>query len=222
MARGNGKRSGSSPLARGLQGARLAAVSGLGIIPARAGFTSGRRCWCQRRWDHPRSRGVYAMDLADALGVPGSSPLARGLPLFLPWILRSRRIIPARAGFTEESKRGVNGRGDHPRSRGVYVSPIRKGRGVQGSSPLARGLRQARRQARADARIIPARAGFTSTSAAATARARDHPRSRGVYVHLVCSHVRSGGSSPLARGLPTGTQQGPPHVRIIPARAGFT
>ena len=53
------RRSGSSPLARGLLG-RREPDSGWGrIIPARAGFTrarSGRRT-CSS--DHPRSRGVY-------------------------------------------------------------------------------------------------------------------------------------------------------------------
>ena len=40
------------------------------------------------------------MDLADALNIPGSSPLARGLPVHELLVARDHGIIPARAGFT--------------------------------------------------------------------------------------------------------------------------
>ena len=68
----------------------------------------------------------------------------------------------------------------------------------------------------------PARAGFTSATNGCAVRTRDHPRSRGVYVHGVLTAGGSNGSSPLARGLHfrrcrTGRLHG-----IIPARAGFT
>ena len=56
---------GSSPLARGLQQGLARPQPEAGIIPARAGFTRrpGRRG--RRRWDHPRSRGVYAVTGAE-------------------------------------------------------------------------------------------------------------------------------------------------------------
>ena len=71
---------GSSPLARGLHVPEDVPRLAQGIIPARAGFTSGTRGRCARSPDHPRSRGVYALfgPLGDLAG--GSSPLARGLP----------------------------------------------------------------------------------------------------------------------------------------------
>ena len=50
---------GSSPLARGLRRLTEDQVAGWGIIPARAGFTCGRRRHPWWRRDHPRSRGVY-------------------------------------------------------------------------------------------------------------------------------------------------------------------
>ena len=53
------------------------------------------------------------------LGVGGSSPLARGLPVDLDL---------------------VGGAGDHPRSRGVYVEEAGGASIADGSSPLARGL----------------------------------------------------------------------------------
>ena len=51
---------GSSPLARGLLKPLHSGTAVLGIIPARAGFTTkGGQSWSES-WDHPRSRGVYA------------------------------------------------------------------------------------------------------------------------------------------------------------------
>ena len=70
-------------------------------------------------------------------------------------------IIPARAGFTVEERVGVGHVGDHPRSRGVYGTPIWVSTWDDGSSPLARGLQVDRRDRRPIHRIIPARAGFT-------------------------------------------------------------
>ena len=71
---------GSSPLARGLHAVTRDAPSARGIIPARAGFTGGHLGARDRRWDHPRSRGVYHGDHLHVFGSWGSSPLARGLP----------------------------------------------------------------------------------------------------------------------------------------------
>ena len=94
-------------------------------------------------------------------GVAGSSPLARGLH---PRILDPRhpgRIIPARAGFTREVGDGLSVPWDHPRSRGVYDNEPLKGIHLDGSSPLARGLRVGIARLLVGYGIIPARAGFT-------------------------------------------------------------
>ena len=91
----------------------------------------------------------------------GSSPLARGLPLTGSSGTGSPRIIPARAGFTQDRLGAVNT--EH------------------GSSPLARGLRRLSDHLGMAARIIPARAGFTNPSAFENGIGKDHPRSRGVY-----------------------------------------
>ena len=74
---------------------------GDGIIPARAGFTDADIRRAYRGGDHPRSRGVYGRVGVTMGGAEGSSPLARGL-LELPDLSQERRrIIPARAGFTD-------------------------------------------------------------------------------------------------------------------------
>ena len=49
--------------------------------------------------------------------------------------------------------------------------------------------------------IIPARAGFTYIDKWGEVKARDHPRSRGVYPASGIGAEAMVGSSPLARGL---------------------
>ena len=172
---------GSSPLARGLRRPARPAGPWAGIIPARAGFTSGRELRQSRAQDHPRSRGVYSASARRAISAAGSSPLARGLRDERQHGGRLGRIIPARAGFTRGGSTPPPGAGDHPRSRGVYAHRTRG--------------REQRMW------IIPSRAGFTSISWCARGRSADHPRSRGVYRLLLGRQIRNHGSSPLARGL---------------------
>ena len=174
-------RAGSSPLARGLLDGARGQERGVRIIPARAGFTrhGGRQARCG--WDHPRSRGVYLpLSYNDWLRA-GSSPLARGL---LPAAIKeaaAMRIIPARAGFTPRRTLSSSSRRDHPRSRGVYTFALAMGAPSFGSSPLARGLHDGTPDDDRSRRIIPARAGFTSSTGRSAPPTWDHPRSRGVY-----------------------------------------
>ena len=152
----------------------------------------------------------------------GSSPLARGLRVRGRPRLPGGGIIPARAGFTPHGAGERCGVADHPRSRGVYEAGLEQTAPVKGSSPLARGLLLRGLDLLAQARIIPARAGFTGRAPHLHARPPDHPRSRGVYTgwrgHSFCGW----GSSPLARGLPRRRPGRELRRRIIPARAGFT
>ena len=234
---------GSSPLARGLLGDRDDGQAGVGIIPARAGFTRTSRSTCSSTRDHPRSRGVYGGQPGGVTTDAGSSPLARGL--LRGGLLRVNciGIIPARAGFTRSRTPVGLSAADHPRSRGVYGA-VRAGwgqcRGIiparagftstatartslwMGSSPLARGLQVGRSGHRDDRGIIPARAGFTGTPHSLCGPVPDHPRSRGVYQFETPEKRLESGSSPLARGLRWGDRSDRTHRGIIPARAGFT
>ena len=153
---------GSSPLARGLLTDCDGQWALAGIIPARAGFTHRVYLHRARPPDHPRSRGVYSWVGAPAPRALGSSPLARGLRSPPRSRILSRRIIPARAGFTTCARRGPGSWKDHPRSRGVYLSSPPCRWRARGSSPLARGLPGGGVEERASLRIIPARAGFTT------------------------------------------------------------
>ena len=173
--------SGSSPLARGLRAISDGRIYTRRIIPARAGFTISRSGSNLILQDHPRSRGVYWRMSARIPLKSGSSPLARGLRVMLTTGTATVRIIPARAGFTLSARRRRIMAGDHPRSRGVYPAIKRAGRGIAGSSPLARGLRRSVASIVREARIIPARAGFTAILWTEWPSRTDHPRSRGVY-----------------------------------------
>ena len=170
-----------SPHARGLHPEPDRVVHVHGIIPARAGFTTAISRRPATSWDHPRSRGVYWGLSGPPISPTGSSPLARGLR-------RQHDVSHARPP-------------DHPRSRGVYAGLRGHPTCMTGSSPLARGLPDDRLQVRQEARIIPARAGFTAARAMPWWSLPDHPRSRGVYTrHSYYVSIRAG-SSPFARGL---------------------
>ena len=173
---------GSSPLARGLLCAPFWMPVHTGIIPARAGFTPSCANPAAASADHPRSRGVYRATLNERIVKHGSSPLARGLRQPPSPPVQYSRIIPARAGFTDKWSVVAKVKGDHPRSRGVYSMRSNLTITPGGSSPLARGLRNAQLR-----RYY---------------RGGDHPRSRGVYITLKDSLKKIPGSSPLARGLP--------------------
>ena len=152
----------------------------------------------------------------------GSSPLARGLPPRRTPDHGADRIIPARAGFTEQDVADLSADADHPRSRGVYPHSLGAAAYPVGSSPLARGLLRGGGFPGHPRGIIPARAGFTSRLRAHPPGDQDHPRSRGVYVWGLESDAAAAGSSPLARGLLQGGCRRAACHRIIPARAGFT
>ena len=213
---------GSSPLARGLRDRVRFGSARARIIPARAGFTWRRWAFYLPRQDHPRSRGVYgSISAVDPVAV-GSSPLARGLQMIAQVLRPLVRIIPARAGFTSRPCPARTRKPDHPRSRGVYGLLCGVGHAPKGSSPLARGLHMRLEKGIVADRIIPARAGFTSSCPSGVWTVRDHPRSRGVYQQIVSDEAAKKGSSPLARGLLGRVRRRILLRWIIPARAGFT
>ena len=192
------------------------------IIPACAGFTWSRdRCHATGT-DHPRMRGVYRVTARRPMSQQGSSPHARGLLWGEPTMWALVRIIPACAGFTRLSVCRRVRASDHPRMRGVYWEDGSGARPAVGSSPHARGLPVGVRDQPAAGGIIPACAGFTTPAGDLSMHCRDHPRMRGVYSQSSQSRGSSAGSSPHARGLPSGTSRQRVSSGIIPACAGFT
>ena len=211
------------PRTRGVYGpGRPEGGPGRRIIPAHAGFTTGRSRPTPHRADHPRTRGVYPIATDATSGSYGSSPHTRGL-------LSCRRpgaevegIIPAHAGFTTRSPPCRSRPPDHPRTRGVYAILIDVFARSRGSSPHTRGLPENTCPRDTGVRIIPAHAGFTHAGPPAWPCGADHPRTRGVYYSRWAWVVVLAGSSPHTRGLPSGMTGSSLRSRIIPAHAGFT
>ena len=94
---------GSSPHARGTPMFKVGVVDRGGIIPACAGNTDSERLSPSIRGDHPRMRGEHRFGMACALFHAGSSPHARGTPLWGTVFDHCRGIIPACAGNTESN-----------------------------------------------------------------------------------------------------------------------
>ncbi len=213
---------GSSPLARGGRRARACGTRGGGLIPARAGRTSPPRWLRPHGQAHPRSRGADARSARRRRPKRGSSPLARGGRGRRCQVEVGPRLIPARAGRTCGSAAPSSAPWAHPRSRGADdVSHLRSYAPV-GSSPLARGGPALAGVSPDAVGLIPARAGRTGQTAAASAARPAHPRSRGADKDPPARSAMRSGSSPLARGGPAWPAQAAPERRLIPARAGRT
>ena len=152
---------GSSPHTRGLPRRKTRPWHIHGIIPAHAGFTCAILALTLNSGDHPRTRGVYAVQDRVAHWIAGSSPHTRGLPRLAQLEEEAGRIIPAHAGFTAVYCDAVCDTVDHPRTRGVYVPVAAAHLGPAGSSPHTRGLPATVTSVTVTRRIIPAHAGFT-------------------------------------------------------------
>ena len=187
------------------------------IIPARAGPTGRRSCRWSWRADHPRSCGANADQRMAVDDMNGSSPLVRGQPNHRQNTRWHYRIIPARAGPTWAATRRPRPSSDHPRSCGANDAALAVIGCVGGSSPLVRGQLRSSGSVGGFSRIIPARAGPTSSERHAPSTMTDHPRSCGANAVGLISAPFRGGSSPLASWIVSNL---PP--RIIPARAGPT
>ena len=191
---------GSSPLARGTPKFPLFQLVCMRLIPARAG---NRRHRVQLRATppaHPRSRGEH-LTIRQLLPVLfGSSPLARGTPSWLQGVQGGTRLIPARAGNTRDLPSSSGSAAAHPRSRGEHLLISGLFQGVRGSSPLARGTLGDPNMSATATRLIPARAGNTSSTANRFFHRKAHPRSRGEHNKVASAGEGVTGSSPLARG----------------------
>ena len=213
---------GSSPLARGTPDHGVGASLRGRFIPARAGNTGSPWSHPSPRTVHPRSRGEHPVSRSRTAVIAGSSPLARGTRHDVGRNPDEVRFIPARAGNTSEISTSASSRPVHPRSRGEHKIPHSHRATPSGSSPLARGTRDARCPWKRSYRFIPARAGNTPRPAVPSIGHPVHPRSRGEHLTVPLRDHGYLGSSPLARG--THPLLPPPDEprRFIPARAGNT
>ncbi len=213
---------GSSPLTRGKRPNEHPDDHTQGLIPAHAGKTQSLKSARRGHRAHPRSRGENSVHAATILMAVGSSPLTRGKLDKAARLARRGGLIPAHAGKTPTGTRWTGGQGAHPRSRGENArSPIHDYT-KEGSSPLTRGKRVAKKQRSGVFGLIPAHAGKTVSVIEMISPMGAHPRSRGENVAVRADSRWSSGSSPLTRGKrDTGhgflLDQG-----LIPAHAGKT
>ena len=170
---------GSSPLTRGKLPSAHAGAGAGGLIPAHAGKTPGSGGFLRGRRAHPRSRGENPCPASSSTTSRGSSPLTRGKPEGLVWVVDQTRLIPAHAGKTRTEQPTPPPHSAHPRSRGENVPSHRSHPAGAGSSPLTRGKPDGLQAAKPVVRLIPAHAGKTWRRRACWCPAPAHPRSRG-------------------------------------------
>ena len=159
---------GSSPLARGTLMALAKIRMLLRLIPARAGNTRYPSARPAARTAHPRSRGEHLSSNRSMSMRCGSSPLARGTQSYSKKESKEHRLIPARAGNTGGRRQFMSWQTAHPRSRGEHPNNGFQSGANLGSSPLARGTRDWVPEDLAPDRLIPARAGNTTTKPSTT------------------------------------------------------
>ena len=174
------------------------------------------------RSDHPRACGANVSPTTPRPAKAGSSPRVRGKPGSCRCSGRHRRIIPARAGQTQWREPEHNAPADHPRACGANSNKGSATVSASGSSPRVRGKRERVGGDGTAMRIIPARAGQTTSRTRTACSTPDHPRACGANHSPVERCSAMSGSSPRVRGKPplAVSLHGP--RRIIPARAGQT
>ena len=193
-----------------------------GLIPAGAGRTGQTGPGCGERTAHPRWRGEDERAAEQLAPSEGSSPLARGGHVSRNDPDLAQRLIPAGAGRTHPPLRTIELRRAHPRWRGEDLTAGTTKAFEAGSSPLARGGRSPHGRRGRGGGLIPAGAGRTHGHLAPSKTYGAHPRWRGEDSADGRSHMKQGGSSPLARGgldQRLGLQV---LARLIPAGAGGT
>ena len=177
-----------------------------------------------------------------SIGMPGSSPHARGTRRSGDDRSHSNRFIPACAGNADRSRAHRHARPVHPRMRGEHIThadgrsrrlvhPRMRGERTRistyaiesiGSSPHARGTRSSGNSALPVRRFIPACAGNTHLSNLRCMLCAVHPRMRGEHLLWSWRPCHPSGSSPHARGTPPGAPGARGSGRFIPACAGNT
>ncbi len=192
------------------------------LIPACAGTTKLLSEYSGQISAHPRLRGDHKNGHLCHQKPAGSSPPARGPRPHRGDQRRNMGLIPACAGTTFAFRRSRAGVGAHPRLRGDHFCLFDRDHFSFGSSPPARGPRFSIVLPRVSVRLIPACAGTTRGVIAYGENIRAHPRLRGDHVVEYTDGQSDTGSSPPARGPPSGESTNHLTRRLIPACAGTT
>ena len=151
---------------------------------------------------HPRGCGEHHIGIGGAQGSGGSSPRVRGTHIDTARINRHRRFIPAGAGNTLETMKGVNTSAVHPRRCGEHYIGYEITDETAGSSPQVRGTPGTVSMYYHVPRFIPAGAGNTCDMLKLGVRDTVHPRRCGEHQRLLKMAFLQYGSSPQVRGTP--------------------
>ena len=146
--------------------------------------------------------GEHSTQFALPTVAVGSSPRVRGTHWLEKPNGRSRGIIPACAGNTNNPMVEPQNIWDHPRVCGEHAAF---------DIDIAVNLG-----------IIPACAGNTASASTLRLTARDHPRVCGKHSYVICKAATLAGSSPRVRETPVEVAEPCGLVGIIPACAGNT
>ena len=152
----------------------------------------------------------------------GSSPHGRGKRGFLVFGRSVTRLIPAWAGKTLCVRRRLAGSPAHPRAGGENYKLNSSRTAGSGSSPRGRGKLALLLGRPRPMRLIPARAGKTTSSRSTKAHPRAHPRVGGENSLNDRRNSRPLGSSPRGRGKRVVVPLLGLLGRLIPAWAGKT
>ena len=213
---------GSSPRVRGKPHGRPSGPPRRGLIPARAGKTMFALVSAAKSTAHPRACGENQPEDGAEITLGGSSPRVRGK------LEGPRRrgaetgLIPARAGKTPARPRRSRPSRAHPRACGENENSCASTHWASGSSPRVRGKLGPRCGSRRRPRLIPARAGKTSSSPPAQSGTWAHPRACGENGLGELLERAADGSSPRVRGKPRRSCCSMDNGGLIPARAGKT
>ena len=213
---------GSSPRMRGKRTSCRYMSLRARIIPAHAGQTTLRRLHSVFLPDHPRACGANIQASWKSISRDGSSPRMRGKREAVSMSCLRRRIIPAHAGQTRNSRRWSRPCSDHPRACGANSLAVVPLMPRLGSSPRMRGKHEHDGVVGGRPRIIPAHAGQTDSGDQHRGAAPDHPRACGANLASAFRLASSAGSSPRMRGKLGRGQLLLGGGRIIPAHAGQT
>ena len=213
---------GSSPRSRGTPRCRRRRSLRARLIPAFAGNTPASSCSTSAGPAHPRVRGEHWRCTSRYSRPRGSSPRSRGTRGTRRSTGHRRRLIPAFAGNTHQSRRVSAAIPAHPRVRGEHHDAGGVDHCARGSSPRSRGTPQRRVAARPPGRLIPAFAGNTGDVLRDIADRAAHPRVRGEHAGPGAVPATGDGSSPRSRGTLINPAEFPRRFRLIPAFAGNT
>ena len=175
-----------------------------------------------RRAAHPRAGGENSTVERLSLSYSGSSPRGRGKRARIVGRSAGVRLIPARAGKTTTSTPSRPTLRAHPRAGGENKSDTGDGSENWDSSPRGRGKHRQSPRASDRRRLIPARAGKTTSTSSPERSSPAHPRAGGENIVDKPNVLANLGSSPRGRGKPRFVSQTIGGTRLIPARAGKT